>query len=340
MVNNLIKYATTFLKLAQDSYTDWQYTNQLQSEIYQLEQNIRSNNDLQKYLIQITNISNNLDKKINELQAHSKNKPQNPENVSEYYKRFEILSDLQKLKERIDNIKHLAEYQDFKRHYAGKNNFYIRFGKFSKTERSKIHLDQEFIHELGNKRQESGVSVYKAFPTKGKWLLIEPNSAKAKYDARFDLGFVLDKIVRDEIYLVTGDELNETGVDGEPLIINVFPVKKLSTDDIVLGNNQISLTEILKNNFDYKNAINITDPNIRKLFLVLTAIYVDEDPLLEKTFKDDEIEKFYDITRKSNKFSNLQNIDQIDLEFLKNFAQKYLKYRNKDLVFKGYRPFY
>lgn len=108
--------------------------------------------------------------------------------------------------------------------------YYIRFGLWPKDERS--HIGEAFRRQrawvynaIGQSQEEfeAGVSVYPAKwdDTKKRWVI--PTFAIDSYIMS------LDELIsrKTDIYLVTGDEQDEEGSDGEPLLRNVKLVKKL-----------------------------------------------------------------------------------------------------------------
>lgn len=103
--------------------------------------------------------------------------------------------------------------------------FYIRFGKWSKNERSKNHLASAHGEDVF----EKGVSVYNAsWSMKDRKWDIEPD---VNYDT---IAGTMSELFHSDmpVYVVTGDELNSLGSDGEPLLRNVKIKQKLTKKDI------------------------------------------------------------------------------------------------------------
>lgn len=96
---------------------------------------------------------------------------------------------------------------------------FYRFGKIPKNEKSCIWRGDEEIGE------EPGVSVYEAHKNiNGTYSPVIPFPIKEKTlnDFIYHIGYFTGNK-----YLVTGELLNETGTDGEPLIKNVKILKEL-----------------------------------------------------------------------------------------------------------------
>lgn len=96
--------------------------------------------------------------------------------------------------------------------------YYIRFGNIPENEVSKVHRGDAIIQD------EKGVSVWDSaiandiyFPI----LPINPNECAVQDYFGFIWG-------TRPAYLVTGDELDEKGACGEPLIVNVKVIKELT----------------------------------------------------------------------------------------------------------------
>lgn len=255
---------------------------------------------------------------------------------------FSIINSVKELEQVISGFKSKIQGVEYKHYYGG--DFYIRFGRYPKREQSKINLDEEWIQELHGRRFESGVSVYKARPANGKWRLIEPNNEKAVYNARFDPMFLADRIASGEIYLVTGTLLPDTGVDGEPLLTDIFPVKKLDPSEIVLGHDR-TLEDVVK---EYSHSslrhFKISDKEKRDF-----AIWFDlltEDGLADEKFyaryniTDETADNLFSLFDKSNKGREPEKLTPEELEIVKTYIKNFQQYRLKSQVFKGFRPFY
>lgn len=96
---------------------------------------------------------------------------------------------------------------------------FYRFGEIPKNEKSCIWKCNEKVGE------EPGVSVYEAHKNiNGTYspVLLFPTNEMAFNDFIYNV-----KYFTGNKYLVTGDLLDETGTDGEPLIKNVKILKKL-----------------------------------------------------------------------------------------------------------------
>ena len=107
--------------------------------------------------------------------------------------------------------------------------YYLRFGLWPENERSGIYLNSPG-KPIG---YEPGVSVYPAHydEDKGRWIIDDWGGTVYYYPS-------LDSLISDaedgdrEIFIVTGDELEQDGTDGEPLIRNVKLHKKIQITDI------------------------------------------------------------------------------------------------------------
>lgn len=97
---------------------------------------------------------------------------------------------------------------------------YIRFGEIPEDEQSNIYRNGEII--IG---KEKGVSVWKAVVASGCYypLLPEDVNENGIVDY-FDYLINSDK----NVYLVTGDELETRGSDGEPLLQNIKIIKDIT----------------------------------------------------------------------------------------------------------------
>ena len=105
-----------------------------------------------------------------------------------------------------------------------KSMIFYRFGEIPKNEKSCIWRGEEKIGE------EPGVSVYEAHKNiNGTYspVLPFPTNEKAFNDFIHHIEYFTGNK-----YLVTGDLLDESGTDGEPLIKNVKIIKKLQFMDI------------------------------------------------------------------------------------------------------------
>lgn len=96
---------------------------------------------------------------------------------------------------------------------------FYRFGEIPKNEKSCIWKGDEKIGE------EPGVSVYEAHKNiNGLYSPVLPMPANI---SALDTFLHLLRYYSGKKYLVTGDLLDETGTDGEPLIKNVKILKEL-----------------------------------------------------------------------------------------------------------------
>ena len=98
--------------------------------------------------------------------------------------------------------------------------YFYRFGDIPEDERSSIWNNNDEV--IG---KEKGVSVYEAHKNiNGTYspVIPFPTNEKALNDFIYHIGYFTGNK-----YLVTGDLLDETGTDGEPLIKNVKIIKKL-----------------------------------------------------------------------------------------------------------------
>ena len=101
---------------------------------------------------------------------------------------------------------------------------FYRFGEIPKNEKSSIWKGEEKIGE------EPGVSVYEAHKNiNGTYSPVLPFPISEKALNSFIINVAYSTSNK---YLVTGDLLNETGTDGEPLIKNVKILMKLQFMDI------------------------------------------------------------------------------------------------------------
>lgn len=221
-------------------------------------------------------------------------------------------------------------------HYYG-GKLYIRFGKYPKSERSRMGLGDEWEKELGGKKTENGVSVYRARAEGNKFALIDSNPNKAIYQYHgFNPTIFADSINSGDIYLVTGKQLEQTGSDGEPLLKDIFPIRKLSPDEIVLDTNtSISLTDVLKKyNIDEFEGFKESKTD-RELALGI--------PLLKSIVEHNVAESDEEDEWLSTKLwgdTLIKNLPEEDKSRLLSIIRRERKKKNKKLVFKGFRPFY
>lgn len=98
--------------------------------------------------------------------------------------------------------------------------YFYRFGDIPKDEYSSIWNNNDEV--IG---KEKGISVYEAHKNiNGIYspVIPIPTNEKALNDFIYYIGYFIGNK-----YLVTGDLLDATGTDGEPLIKNVKIIKKL-----------------------------------------------------------------------------------------------------------------
>ena len=98
--------------------------------------------------------------------------------------------------------------------------YYIRFGDIPKNERSNVHQGDQIV------KQENGVSVWNSAIANDIYypiLPVNPNECAVQDYVSFLWG-------NKRVYLVTGDELEEVGSCGEPLLVNVKIVCELTDD--------------------------------------------------------------------------------------------------------------
>lgn len=98
--------------------------------------------------------------------------------------------------------------------------YYIRFGDIPEDETSKVHQGDAIIIA------EKGVSVWDSAIANDVYFPILPQNPK-ECAVQDYFGFVWGN---KPVYLVTGDELDEKGACGEPLIVNVKIIKELTDD--------------------------------------------------------------------------------------------------------------
>ena len=96
--------------------------------------------------------------------------------------------------------------------------YYIRFGDIPKDEISKVHRGDAVIGD------EKGVSVWDSAIANDVYFPILPQNPNENAVQDY-FGFIWGT---KPVYLVTGDELNEKGACGEPLIVNVNIIKELT----------------------------------------------------------------------------------------------------------------
>ncbi len=104
--------------------------------------------------------------------------------------------------------------------------YYIRFGEIPENERSGIGRSPTWVHHLyRTSDEEEGVSVYMArwMPSTEQWTIEDCGNYST-----------LDHLIHEasegtrQIYIVTGDEQPEPGIDGEPLLRNVKIIKTIT----------------------------------------------------------------------------------------------------------------
>lgn len=109
---------------------------------------------------------------------------------------------------------------------------YVRFGEIPKSGKSGIGRSPNWIHAMQRTSdEEAGVSCYWATYHKetDQWVLEDVGNVASVVEliAQADAG-------RRKIYVVTGDELDEQGTDGEPLLQNVKIVKEIPSIQNIL----------------------------------------------------------------------------------------------------------
>lgn len=313
------------------------YFENLRHELYKKFGNLKSVQQIQ----QVSSSFEELKSKIESYDFLSKWKA--PKNINLSGSVYEIYKTYRSVKDYLSILDRKFREVSFRHHYGG--DTYIRFGKFPKSETSRMGLGHEWEKELGGKTHEEGVSVYKAIPHGDRWMIVDVNSEKALYGGS---GFTLQRfeyaILAGDIYLVTGNELSRTGADGEPLINNVFPIKKLSVNEVVVQSGQ-SLQDLLEageGGWKFRS-FKIKDPENRRLAILFQSFMNDSDnsDLTDAmNLSEEDNNWLIDMNEKTNSGINLEILSEDELNRLKNILQLYLKIRNKTLVFKGYRPFY
>ncbi len=99
------------------------------------------------------------------------------------------------------------------------NKLYYRFGDIPEDETSRIWKIDEYVGK------EKGLSVYEAHKNNdGKWMPVLPSSYNGQ---TLDSFYYYLRYFRGDKYIVTGDLLEDTGSDNEPLLKNVKIVEKL-----------------------------------------------------------------------------------------------------------------
>ncbi len=248
---------------------------------------------------------------------------------------FTLKKDIPEIKKAVQGMIDYCENLLNVHHYG--DELYIRFGKYPKSERSRMGLGDEWVRELGGKRTEEGVSVYRTRVRGDKLLLIDSNSNKAIYQYHgFNPLVFADAINSGDIYLVTGKKLKNTGSDGEPLLVDVFPIRKLSPDEILIVEAPpTTLTDIIKK-YDVEEFKGFKQENIRDRELMLGI------PLLVRLIENGEINEPEEswISNKIWESGPVNELSEEDKEKLLSMIRQERKKTNKKLVFKGYRPFY
>lgn len=255
-----------------------------------------------------------------------------------------ILGDLRSLE---DVKNYFNQYKDYcnllmQQHYYG-GKLYIRFGKYPKQERSRMGLYDIFPQEIGSMREvdrenkptfEAGVSAYRTTLHDGKWRLIDASRRKAKYDYRgFNPIIFEDSINAGDIYLVTGKELNDTGADGEPLLIDIFPIKKLSVNEIILEGNRTLGESLARYETDLFQGFKAPEEE-RELALGIDLLKNINKPY-QYPFLSEEENNWLNIIS-----LNTEEISENDKNKLLELIRKIRKEKNKELVMSGYRPLY
>lgn len=105
--------------------------------------------------------------------------------------------------------------------------YYIRYGLWRTDERSEIgsrFRDTETF--------EKGVSVYHGEwdAVKNRWVI--SSEGFHSYLPTLDEHMARNRDQEEDVYLVTGDELDDIGTDGEPLLRNLKLIKQLSYSDV------------------------------------------------------------------------------------------------------------
>lgn len=159
---------------------------------------------------------------------------------------------------------------------------YIRFGEIPEDERSIIYQNGEII--VG---KEKGVSVWKAIEVSGYYYypLLPENVNENTIIDYFD--YLIDG--NKNVYLVTGNELETHGSDGEPLLRNVKIIKDI-TDRYKKGKLQNIQAE--NENLKEKNS-NLTS-DLTSLQNNLTSLQAENTELLEKIKKLQDEYKWLD----------------------------------------------
>lgn len=98
--------------------------------------------------------------------------------------------------------------------------FYIRFGDIPEDGRSRQYQGDEII------KTEKGVSVWDSAIANDIYFPILPQDPN-ECTVQDYFGFIWGNR---PVYLVTGDELDEKGACGEPLLTNVKIIKELTDD--------------------------------------------------------------------------------------------------------------
>ena len=98
--------------------------------------------------------------------------------------------------------------------------YFIRFGDIPEGEKSSVWRGDEFLE------QEKGVSVYPALYDESKDTLAVGLLLPVTRTTLYTLQHLIEYDDR-PCYLVTGQELEERGADGEPLLVNVRILKEI-----------------------------------------------------------------------------------------------------------------
>lgn len=98
--------------------------------------------------------------------------------------------------------------------------YYVRFGRIPPDEISKSHRGDGILWS------EKGVSAYESTVVNDVYFPILPDNPTEECYADYFYFLFSDK----RVFLVIGDELEERGSSGEPLLKNVKAVKELTDD--------------------------------------------------------------------------------------------------------------
>lgn len=152
---------------------------------------------------------------------------------------------------------------------------YVRFGHFPRKGGSVFGLStgptedsiDEWAVATGNKRSESGICVFRAYrhpDVEGAYIIMEPNTDKALYNARFDAPYLRgisgcetpDELAEKEVYVIEGSVCTvkdaarrlhvDLGSDGEFLIDPAKPKSvELIGSDMVYVSRDKSVAEFM-----------------------------------------------------------------------------------------------